>query len=490
MTEKYKLIENLGRGNCGYLSYSLSLAAYLGSNPDEIGKFFAKLNLTVSEQLALRECFKPENFNLKHNRDLIQSLIGEKLRQKAVTQVGSEFTESPFFSPNYATIAWEIRKSFYQQLSEDKRKHLKSQLLQSDAGGVFSNAEVLKTPGLKDFLNDGVVKCLQQVTGSETEEQLDNLVNQVYIDSFLPNKACVLDFFALDRKWASTDEIMALHRAINMDIPLQFLRNGRPIYGEISQTGLVLNNVRNCHWQSFVPIAYSCTGNAGKPSVNYYKALKILENLDSDDSDFLTSYEGLVANPNLQKAVIALRQTGVDFKDDWEQLKDNPNLQKAVIALGKAGVDFKENWQQLLKTPDYLAFAVNKLNMVGLDRAKEATSDSKKNVMGDFLKKRIGTDAPAAEILKNSARVMSHHTNWFKSRSTTTAMPRAYQAAASCFDEARKLLAIDVDEWNRVLKDKPSESPNRSYQTYSFFKDHIDKETKTIWDNTPLAPTV
>ncbi len=64
------------------------------------------------------------------------------------------------------------------------------------------------------------------------------------------------------------------------------------------------------------------------------------------------NWQQLLENPNLQKAGIALRQTGVDFKDDWQQLLENPNLQKAVIALGQTGVDFKDDWQQLLGKPN------------------------------------------------------------------------------------------------------------------------------------------
>lgn len=123
---------------------------------------------------------------------------------------------------------------------------------------------------------------------------------------------------------------------------------------------------------------------------------------------------------------------------------------------------------------------------VGLDKAKEETGDSKKKVMADFFKSKVET-GNLQKVLNNSARTMSHHTNWFKSRSTKK-MPKAYEAASPYFDEARKLLQINDDDWNHVLKDKPDVNPERKYQTYSFFENQINQ--RAIPEGTPLTPTV
>ncbi|MGJ3502524.1 hypothetical protein, partial [Piscirickettsia salmonis] len=110
--------------------------SFQGLHPESTESFFDKLQLVQPDRLILKECFKPENFKLKVNRDLIQQILGAKLRAKAVEQTSSEFKNSPLDSPNYPPIAWQVRQVLYQQLTPNQQQQLANQLQQEDVDGI------------------------------------------------------------------------------------------------------------------------------------------------------------------------------------------------------------------------------------------------------------------------------------------------------------------------------------------------------------------
>ncbi|MGJ3494276.1 hypothetical protein ACR9PT_06820, partial [Piscirickettsia salmonis] len=191
-------------------------------------------------------------------------------------------------------------------------------------------AEVLKTRGLKNFLLEESTPYAAKLTGTESPEEIDKLINKIYIECFLPTIKNVLKVFAADRKFASWDEIMALHRAVTEeDISLQALINGKPFYGEINQEGIILNNVHNVHWQSFIPDKYMHSQAPGKPCAAHYQ---LLQTLTGPHIDISTYFQELDQSPDLEKALTALHYAGINLSENWQNLKANPHLQKALTA--------------------------------------------------------------------------------------------------------------------------------------------------------------
>ncbi|OAJ35598.1 hypothetical protein [Piscirickettsia salmonis] len=201
----------------------------------------------------------------------------------------------------------------------------------ANTGGIFSKAEVLKTPGLKNFLLEKSTPYTAKLTETESPEEIDKLINEIYIEQFLPTIGNILTFFAKDKKFASWDELMALHRAVaEEDISLQTLINGKPLYGEINQEGIILNNVCNVHWQSIIPDKYTYSQAPGKPCAAHYQ---LLQTLTTDPHiDISTYFQELDQSPDLEKALTALHYAGINLSENWQSLKENPHLQKALTA--------------------------------------------------------------------------------------------------------------------------------------------------------------
>ncbi|APS82464.1 hypothetical protein AVM71_03505 [Piscirickettsia salmonis] len=123
---------------------------------------------------------------------------------------------------------------------------------------------------------------------------------------------------------------MALHRAVaEEDISLQALINGKPLYGEINQEGIILNNVCNVHWQSIIPDKYTNSQAPGKPCAAHYQLLQTLTGPHIDISSY---FQEVDQSPDLEKALTALHYAGINLSENWQSLKTNPHLQKALTA--------------------------------------------------------------------------------------------------------------------------------------------------------------
>ncbi len=120
----------------------------------------------------------------------------------------------------------------------------------------------------------------------------------------------------------------------------------------------------------------------------------------------------------------------------------------------------------------------------GLQEAKKATKDPKKKVIADYLVEKLDdlkndldnqnifideAEDYFCNILLNAERAMSHHTNWFKIRSSSDETT-AFSVAKKYFFEIRKSISPKVD-LNFICKAKPSEFFEGC--SYRFFAKHI-----------------
>lgn len=108
---------------------------------------------------------------------------------------------------------------------------------------------------------------------------------------------------------------------------------------------------------------------------------------------------------------------------------------------------------------------------------KHTSNKVKKEIIADF-KKKLSTEEPI-QLLKNMARVLSHHSNKFKTRLFTQSKPASYYAAEVYFETARKFADILDSEWKAILTDK---NPS-GVVTY---KQATEKKDKILPTSTPI----
>ncbi|TNF66352.1 MAG: hypothetical protein EP298_09385 [Gammaproteobacteria bacterium] len=148
----------------------------------------------------------------------------------------------------------------------------------------------------------------------------------------------------------------------------------------------------------------------------------------------------------------------IDLHIDLDQLSidDILMITNALSAIDKANYQLltEENVINIIESEQPQIVAAELLIRGGLQQAQTATGDLNKRKIADHLLTNMA-DNDLVQTLCNGARAMSHHTNLFKSRSTTT-MPKAYQAAQPYFEKARELLNISDANWRGVLKNKPN----------------------------------
>ena len=113
---------------------------------------------------------------------------------------------------------------------------------------------------------------------------------------------------------------------------------------------------------------------------------------------------------------------------------------------------------------------IKSLTIAGLDVGADKTDDKKKKNAVRFLKEAVNyseDETTLTKALKTSARVFSHHTNFFKLRFITKDNTNAYQATKIYFDASKTLLGINDNDWNKVLTEQRNNSNKNEYVTYA-----------------------
>lgn len=109
----------------------------------------------------------------------------------------------------------------------------------------------------------------------------------------------------------------------------------------------------------------------------------------------------------------------------------------------------------------------------GIAAAKNATKDNYKKKACDIFLENCLNPHFINYLRQNFfdlARILSHPTNCFRSRSSSGSNTAAFEAARFYFEEARFLLDVSDHEWNTVIFGKPDKANSIITCTYSLFK--------------------
>jgi len=122
---------------------------------------------------------------------------------------------------------------------------------------------------------------------------------------------------------------------------------------------------------------------------------------------------------------------------------------------------------------------------IALRKAHDATTDAKKKAIALFLIQavdKITNEGDFGKLLLTAERTMSHHTNWLKTRSSSS-LPKAYTASIQDFLNIRKKLNIQclLDSPESINKlEFPALELNEglNFYTYRFFSKHINRNNE------------
>src|SRR5262249_47012939 len=144
------------------------------------------------------------------------------------------------------------------------------------------------------------------------------------------------------------------------------------------------------------------------------------------------------------------------------------------------------------KMGDDKACKAIELLKTGLTKAKDSTSDSKKKIIAEYLMKKLDvlednyhnmllTDSEVKDhlnkLLLSAERAMSHHTNWFKNRSSSS-VATAYSVAQPYFAQIRQLISVSIDDKLIRTAIPSTQLESTEYYTYGFFAKHINKNNQ------------
>jgi len=199
-----------------------------------------------------------------------------------------------------------------------------------------------------------------------------------------------------------------------------------------------------------------------KTDVEIREALAVA--LTTQDKDGWTA-QNLIAQYASEQLCITLAP------GDWLQRNNTTSVIVAVIALHTVGINLTQKERNDLATntrPNPIRFAVEKLTLEGLTKAKIGLVDTEKLDILTSLEKRIEEGNPEFN-LKVLARVLTRR-DGFRCFLTGKNLPQEYNDAKTYIDKARELLGINDDVWWHFLKAKPGKGSVSKNETYSGFQ--------------------
>lgn len=186
-------VDNLGRGNCMYYAYSISLIYFLRApkNSSLAPKIFDRLKLDDTDKITLLKILRENSSNLNqlisnNHLIIIQDILGKACRNFAAQSVYDQFKTSPTQSAIFTTASFQFR-NYLALLSPKFKKYIPdTQLI--DNHGNYTQAELFKTPGIIE----GIQKYVEDNISALEQKFEDKLQHQLNTN---PPKAIIFDKF-------------------------------------------------------------------------------------------------------------------------------------------------------------------------------------------------------------------------------------------------------------------------------------------------------
>lgn len=293
--KNYYLIDNHGAGNCGYFAYAISLMYSLRHANDEAmtGRIFDDiLKLKAKDNLYLKKILQDSRHETRiFNReelDNIQTILGPVLRNFAADQAITEFQEKTEASHIFAVANYPMMMTFKEAIADSDITSYRPASRVAD----FHNAELYRLPDFTDairkYFHEHKEDFLEayNLSISVLEEEERTSVRKIQIFEGLVKYQTIAffngteilkqyrDHLATNRKWASEETLLCMHRAIQnehrVEDPIHRARDGEPritwesenpiTYG-FARDGvrlsdetpeIFLNNQHNAHWTSII----------------------------------------------------------------------------------------------------------------------------------------------------------------------------------------------------------------------------------------------
>lgn len=318
-------VDNSSDGNCMYYAYSISLMDFLRHEPPETANKVFK-NLELDEQPKLLEDLK-EILDKKAPFELedikkIENILGPITRKVAADRTALEFEIKPRSSSLFAAagsyIELQFKTSFESPSHGPDEYSLGALIKDSYNTQDFKTAEIFNVEGIKDrmkkFVSEEIISVKQLFTkewggiqGSslsekESKQKKQNILNKILQDKtsdfFLNNTkqelATYVDHLNTNFRWGTEETLFALNRAVSgekfnyvsstkrfeaeydVNINLQILIDGKQTFQPNVRPDIIMNNINNCHWTSFLYEPLSEIRKKFLEEVNFSSALKEL----------------------------------------------------------------------------------------------------------------------------------------------------------------------------------------------------------------------
>lgn len=227
-------VDNLGRGNCMYYAYAISLSYFLKNtkNINLASQIFKRLELTETHTCSLLKILdgysqNPEQNFSKQALNDIQIILGPALRNFAGNSIYKLFKASPYDTNLFAAAIFQIRKEIATPPTS-LIEHIESSEL-IDRAGNYTQAEIFRTPGIIKAMQNYAINIkerLEKEFDAQSDQKtkkdkliiLDNLIREAVIEFFLQNDEYNLKQYIshlqTDYVWGSEETLMAMNSAL------------------------------------------------------------------------------------------------------------------------------------------------------------------------------------------------------------------------------------------------------------------------------------
>ena len=289
-----KTIDNNSAGDCMYDAYSISLMYYLRGQAENKNALaiFKTLQLVPGDEAILIDLLD-QNKNVQKpfsslNHREIQRILSPACRQLAAVAIQKEFEASPTETQLFAVAASRFITGFKSKLPLPYKTYVVVERNTALVNAEFFSVKELVN-AVDDFATQSVaglgVKFDQELKKIKTDPNKTHLKQkQELMDKLIGQK--VIEFFTLQTNkhlstyckhiqtrgvWGSEETLLTLHRYITgetkvrdektkkcsyhskIPITLGIAKNGVPTFFYETDPDLILNNIHNRHWLSFIP---------------------------------------------------------------------------------------------------------------------------------------------------------------------------------------------------------------------------------------------
>ena len=241
--------DNSGQGNCLYYAYAISLMYHIKScgQYSLLKMLPSKLGVNQEDHSTLIQILDATNvYFTKSQKQLIEKILGQKLRELAVQHLIKNYQEKP----NEANIRSAIEYHFKQLLAPNNNSY--KELFQKETIHTEIDVNQYDYTAISDYLrNDNNVT-------NELINDLDSLGKHITI--CITNDLIIKKYMskaATNGIWGTDETLCALHQAISSlspdtPISLGIYKNKQQTQVTELQSDIIINNQGNRHWYSII----------------------------------------------------------------------------------------------------------------------------------------------------------------------------------------------------------------------------------------------